>query len=180
MEREAAQNMVKRMKQQQNIYIILLGASIMANILFGIVAFTRTETIILIPSNITEEVRIQGGYVSSSYIKGLATDVIEKFLNITSHDYNRKADDLLHMASARYVHSLEDILLERKKSYEADKIATYFIIKEIQIDGMKAIIEGKLETKYDKEIMESEPQTYEITFTREGNKQAKLDQITLR
>ena len=77
--------------KQRNILLFVCGLMVIGNILFGIVALSKQERIVIVP-HLKEEVSVEGGDgFSGSYLEQMTLFYVDMLLDLTADNIDYKS-----------------------------------------------------------------------------------------
>ena len=154
--------------KQRNILLIISTAMIASNILFGIVALSKSERIVIMP-HLKEEVSITGGSeFSESYIEQMTLFYVDMLLNVTPDNIEYKSKLLLSHVDAGGYHVFVDHFKEEKAKYKKYKLATRFDVTGLKIlkNGLEVEVDGVLNSSFGKDKENKKPVKYVIGYNK--------------
>ena len=143
-------------------------------ILLIVLLFTKSRTVILLPSGIQTEMRIStNGTASQSYIEQFTRDIMYTMLNITPSSIKYANKSVLEVTSPRLHKDLSHQFSIYEKDVVKKNISTYFSlynIKFITEDNLQVQTEGELLTYVGKDLVSKEIKQYNLRFKLNGTK----------
>ena len=149
---------------------------LVSNILLSIFVITKdySEKTIVIPSEYgvraetSEGFWVKGNEASPSYIEAMAREFAIR--SLTFHPKNVRAQ-FDHVV----LHAHPSVYSDLKAKYDVDadrvekgQLSSSFHIMRIQVQGMKAVVSGVLESKVGKQTLEDKVAHFELSFVYEG------------
>jgi len=160
--------------KQRNIMFLCLISSCIVVILLIILLFTKSRTVILLPSGLQTEMRISSsGKASQSYTEQFTRDIMYTMLNITPSSIQYAHKSVLEATSPRLHKDLSHQFAIYEKDVVTKNISTYFALHNIQFiteDNLKVQTEGELLTYVGKDLVSKEIKKYELKFRLNGTK----------
>lgn len=160
--------------KQRNIMFLCLVISFITVILLIILLFTKSQTIVLIPSNLQTEMRVTTkGKASQSYIEQFTRDIMHTMLNITPSSIKYSNNTILKITSPKLHKDLQHQFSIYQKDVINKNISTYFSLHNISFtteDNLKVETEGELLTFIGKDLVSKEIKQYNLKFNINGTK----------
>lgn len=163
-----SQNRFQKLLSQKDIFLKILVACLVLNVLQLIDRMRVQDKVILVPPTLSKEVWVMGGVTSQSFIEEWALYLSSTLLNITS-----QTGDFHHLAVLRYVHPKSSGLLKKQfqkdlAHFKENNIATVFKPKSVIVtqkgEGGTARISGNLSTFVGSKMIEDIEKTYILEF----------------
>jgi type IV conjugative transfer system protein TraE len=160
--------------KQRNILFLCLCISFVIIILLIILLFTKSKTIVLIPSNLQTEMRLStGGMASQGYVEQFTRDIMFTMLNITpsSIQYSNKA--ILELTSPKLHKDLQHQFSIYEKDVINKNISTYFSLHSIEYlsdNNLKVRAKGEILTFIGKDLVSKDIKKYILKFSLNGTK----------
>jgi type IV conjugative transfer system protein TraE len=158
--------------KQRNIMLFICGLMIIGNILFGIVALSKQERIVIVP-HLKEEVSVEGsdGF-SGSYLEQMTLFYVDMLLDLTADNIDYKSTVLLKHVDWGSYHSFIDYYKEEKAKYKKYGLATKFDVSGFKIlnKGKEVEVRGVLSSSFGTGSMNQKTVTYIIGYSKSHGK----------
>lgn len=160
------QSLYVQKKKQTGLFLVLLCASLVINMLQGIERLTVTEKVVVLPPDIKKDIWIKGNAVSEGYLEEWGLYLTNLLLNVSATTMRYQSELALRHVSPDFSGKLK---LQFKKDEEALKknnATTTFLPKEIVVHekDMTVHITGTFASYIGKERVSAHEHTYELKF----------------
>jgi conjugal transfer pilus assembly protein TraE len=161
---------------QRNIAALMLVLMIVSNLFLAIKLINKAQTTILIPSEVTDSYRFNGGGVSESYLIDRASEVAKTIFNLTPQNLDIAGETVLKMTYPESYSQIKKQLLELADLVKQRRITTVFFPTSIKANSkdLSALVEGQFNTYLGK-VSTSERKFFHLKFINTGAKLTLLE-----
>lgn len=176
MDRNSLTTKVHSLLVQRNIVGTLLLLMIIGNLILALKLMSKDQITILIPSEVTDSYRINGGNVSESYLIDRASEVVKTIFNLTPQNIDFMQQTVLKMVYPASYSEVKKQLLELSDAVRQRRVTTVYFPSAIKADPkeLSAEVEGELHSYLGK-VSTSEHKIYHLKFINTGAKLALLE-----
>lgn len=156
--------------KQRNSLILLTFILSISLLLSMIGGMRNKKSVVLLPSNLHNEMIVSEGYLSDSYLESFARDIISVYSNVTPANIEYSNEALLKMVYSSNYASLKKSLEERRDSIKRSGISQHFFIQEIEVDSKnsRTKVIGEQQSYVGDKLVSKERKTYMVGFKMQG------------
>lgn len=152
------------LKLQRNACFVLSIALLAGNLVLSVILLTAEKQIILVPTGLNKESTISSINLSNSYLEEMSIYFISKFLDLTPHNIDYQTNIVLtHTEPANYS-KMKEFFIKEKKKYVEYNLATYFVIKTLEVENLTVTAHGTLLSQFANHGKTQEETSYRITY----------------
>lgn len=160
---------IRTTKRQRDVAIVLFIVMLLGNIALAVRAYTETNQVVLVPTNISDGM-VARGAVDKRYIEALALDAVYGLYNASpqSADYGRQVIE--RVASVEQRGSLLRQYDEIANDMRERNISTVFLTSEIRhnLPGLEVVVSGNLQTFVDTVLISTDERQIMLRFVGEA------------
>jgi type IV conjugative transfer system protein TraE len=162
--------------RQRNIIAVLFILMVISNLFLSLKLLSREQITILIPSEVTDTYRINGGNVSESYLIDRTSEIVKTIFNVTPENINFMQETVLRMVYPASYPVIKKQLLKLSEVITQSRVTTVYFPSAIKVDAkeLTAEVEGELNSYLGK-VSTSEHKIYHLKFINTGAKLALLE-----
>lgn len=152
--------------KQRNFLLVLAMALLCLSFLLSFALIFKEEKVIMVPTELRQEVWLQGKQVSAAYLEEMGILYADLLLEQTPAGSAFRRDIILRNSTASGYGALKVKLLEEEKRLKKENFSTSFQPKSIKVERSKMAVEitgDLLRYVVDKRISQSRD-TYRIEF----------------
>lgn len=129
------------LSHKRNLLLSLVAALLVINFTQALFTFVRSERIIVMPLDIKQEVWLEKGHVSASYLEEMALFFASLILESSPESAAYKRDIILRNTVSEGYGPLKTKLLEDEARLKKEHLTTSFQASSIKVDPEKLIVE---------------------------------------
>lgn len=173
------QNRYTQKTTQKNLFLSLLCASLLINVIQGCERLAVTEKVIILPPGITKDVWIKGNSVSEGYLEEWALYLTNLLLNVSSKTIGYQSELALRHVSPDFSGKMQLKFARDAETLQKNNATTTFFPKEITVDekNMTATVTGTFATFVGKEKVSAHEHTYHLQFVFNKGRFLQLTQF---
>jgi type IV conjugative transfer system protein TraE len=160
---------VKTLIKQRNVVLVISGLMLITNLLLSTGLVMMRREVIMVPG-ITQEYRIAGSKVSSSYLEEMTHMFLSGLLDLTPENVFYKKELVLKYTLAGSMQTINKYFAEAQVQHEQFKFSTYFSVKqlEISLEKMEVIARGILNSRFGRQGNEEKEAEYLLKYQMIG------------
>lgn len=169
MEQTLVLSNLKRITKQRNIGLLAFGIMLLTNLLLALGIISNHREIIMVPG-ITQEFKISGNKVSSSYLEEMSHMFLSGLLDLTPENVKYKKDLVLKYTMADSVSVINKYFAEAQEQHEKFELHTYYSVKSMEIwsDKMEVKSYGILNSRFGRSGYDEKPIQYLLRYEMNG------------
>ncbi|HQS85121.1 MAG TPA: type IV conjugative transfer system protein TraE [Alphaproteobacteria bacterium] len=165
---------------QRNAMFALVAVLLMLNFLQALTTFFKSERIVVVPPQTTQEFWVEKNWVSRSYLEEMTLFFAVFILEMSPESASYKRDIILRNTVPESYGALKTKLLEDERRLKKEHVATSFLPNAIKVlaDKMMVEITGDLSRFVGEKRISQSRDTYAFTFLyRQGRLLIKSFQL---
>lgn len=176
MDKNTLSTRVHSLLRQRNIIATLCVLMIISNLILAVKLLSKQQITVLIPSEVTDTYRLNGGNVSESYLIDRSSEVVKTIFNVTPQTVDFMQETVLKMVYPASLSTVKKQLLELSDVVRNTRVTTVFFPSSIKADakGLSAEVEGDLHSYLGK-VSTVDHKIYQLKFINTGVKIALLE-----
>ena len=162
--------------RQRNIIAVLFILMVISNLFLTLKLMSKEQITILIPSEVTDTYRINGGNVSESYLIDRTSEIVKAIFNVTPQNVDFMQQTVLRMVYPASYSTIKKQLLALSEVITSRRVTTVYFPSAIKVNAkeLTAEAEGDLNSYLGK-VSTSEHKIYRLKFINTGAKLALLE-----
>jgi len=158
--------MLEQQKRRAYLGLLFTGTLIMFLVLVIIMLAGKSERVVIVPSNFSEEIWLETNKVSPSYIRQVGDYFIKLAMTVTPDTAESQYAFILKNVYPSYYGELKTEFVKKVEQIKKKSVSTVFNAREYAVDvrDLSVVVTGDFELSSGKQRLDVQEKSYKISF----------------